>query len=79
MERREAQGRLEARHRGPAGGRSNRNMNTSRQLQALVAGTTMGVMEPRLEIGRIRTLPLGSFGVKPIGTTDVNPWKVALA
>ena len=46
-------------------------MNTSWQLQALVAGTTMGVMARRLETGQIRTLPLGSFGVNPIGRKGV--------
>lgn len=37
-----------------------------------MAGSTMGVMEPRPEIGRIRTPPLGSFGVNPIGSIRVN-------
>jgi hypothetical protein len=38
-----------------------------------VAGTTMGLsIEPRLKIGRIRTPPVGSFGVSPIGSSDIS-------
>ncbi len=68
MKRREAQGRLEARHRGPV---SPAVVKSEREdvlaAAGLVAGTTMGVIGRRLEIGQIRTLPLGAFGVNPIG------------
>src|SRR5262249_692836 len=46
------------------------DLNTSWRLRALVAGTTMGVMERRLEVGQIRIPPLGSFGGNPIGRTS---------